>query len=117
MPNSTRFSSCSPGISVESSTVIQPGFPSSNPKQAQLAVASGVRSNTVTVGAVRPFMKLVRDLPLWPLWVNPEHRVKSALVMMRGHGVPCLGVVKGDTFLGVLCIEDLVGFGDEEPVE
>ena len=62
-------------------------------------------------------MKTVRDLPLWPLWVNPEHRVKSALVMMRGHAVPSLGVIKGDTFLGVVHIEDLVGVGDEEPVE
>jgi IMP dehydrogenase len=62
-------------------------------------------------------MKTVRDLPLWPLWVNPEHRAKSALVMMKGHGVPCLGVMKGDTFLGLICIEDLVGVGEEEPVE
>lgn len=62
-------------------------------------------------------MKTVRDLPLWPLWVNPEHRVKTALVLMRGHGLPSLGVIKGDTFLGVLHVEDLVGVGEEEPVE
>lgn len=62
-------------------------------------------------------MKTVRDLPLWPLWVNPEHRVKSALVMMRGHGVPSIGVIKGDTFLGVVHIQDLAGVEDAEPVE
>jgi diguanylate cyclase (GGDEF)-like protein len=37
--------------------------------------------------------------------------------MMRGHSVTCIGVIKGDTFLGVVRLEDLVGVGDAEPIE
>lgn len=62
-------------------------------------------------------MKTVRDLSLWPLWVNPEHRLKSALVMMRGHNVSALGVLKGDEYLGVLHIEDTIGVDELQPVE
>ncbi len=62
-------------------------------------------------------MKTVRDLSLWPLWVNPEHRIKSALVMMRGHKADALGVLKGDEFLGILHIEDTVGVDELQPVE
>lgn len=62
-------------------------------------------------------MKTVRDLGLWPLWVNPEHRVRSAVLLMRGHGVNALGVLSGETFVGVLHLEDLVGVPDESVVE
>jgi len=62
-------------------------------------------------------MKTVRDLALWPLWVNPEHRVRSAVLLMRGHGVNALGVLSGEAFVGVLHLEDLVGVPDESVVE
>jgi diguanylate cyclase (GGDEF)-like protein len=62
-------------------------------------------------------MKTVRDLSLWPLWVNPEHRIRSALVMMRGHKVSALGVLKGDEFLGILHLEDTVGVDELQLVE
>lgn len=62
-------------------------------------------------------MKTVRDLALWPLWVNPEHRVRSAVLLMKGHGVNALGVLSGEAFVGVLHLEDLVGVPDESVVE
>lgn len=62
-------------------------------------------------------MKTVRDLALWPLWVNPEHRVRSALLLMKGHGVKALGVLSGNEFLGILNMEDLVGVPEEALVE
>ncbi len=63
-----------------------------------------------------PGMKQVKDLPLWPIWVNPEHLVRTALVLMRGHGVAGLGVIEGKEFAGVLYIEDLAGVSEDTPV-
>ncbi|MCH8274333.1 MAG: diguanylate cyclase [Armatimonadetes bacterium] len=68
------------------------------------------------VGTGLRVMKRVQDLPLWPVWVNPEHRVKSALVLMHGHGLSGLGVMKGDEFLGLVHVEDLVGADQDAPV-
>lgn len=82
--------------------------------------AGGAESDTLLGGERRSLgvgMKTVRDLALWPLWVNPEHRVRSAVLLMRGHGVNALGVLSGETFVGVLNLEDLVGVPDESVVE
>jgi diguanylate cyclase (GGDEF)-like protein len=63
-----------------------------------------------------PLMKTVRDIPLWPIWVNPDHLVRTALVLMRGHNVSGLGVMEGNVFLGVVYIDDLAGMGEGEKV-
>lgn len=75
------------------------------------------RSDRLSIGALRPAMKSLRDLSLWPLWVNPEHRVKTALILMRGHGVPCLGVMSNNSFIGAVFVEDLIGVPEETPIE
>jgi len=62
-------------------------------------------------------MKTVRDLALWPLWVNPQHRVLSALILMKGHNTKALGVLAADEFRGILNMEDLVGVPDEASIE
>jgi len=72
--------------------------------------------DTVRPEGTLPGMKQVRDLPLWPIWVNPEHLVRTALVLMRGHGVSGLGVIEGKEFVGVLYIEDLAGVAEDTPV-
>lgn len=83
---------------------------------ADLASSNPVPEDTVPTGGFSPNMKLVKDLSLWPVWVNPEHRVKTALILMKGHGLSGLGVLKGDRYLGVLNIEDLVGVGEDQPI-
>lgn len=62
-------------------------------------------------------MKTVRDLRLWPVWVNPDHSIESATILMKGHSVAGLGVLHGDTFLGTVGIEDLVGVPPQDRVE
>lgn len=73
-------------------------------------------ADTVSAEGTLQTMKQVSDLPLWPVWVNPEHLVRTALILMRGHGVSGLGVIEGKKFVGVLYIEDLAGVPDDTPV-
>lgn len=54
-------------------------------------------------------MDSVRDLKLLPVWVNPGHLAQTALHVMVGHGLKCLGVLEGDKLVGVVGLEDLVG--------
>ncbi len=62
-------------------------------------------------------MKTVRDLRLWPVWVNPNQTIETATILMKGHKLSGLGVIYGDSFLGVIGIEDLVGVSPEDRVE
>jgi len=64
-----------------------------------------------------PHIKSVRDLSLWSLWVNPEHQVRTALIIMKGHGVSALGVLDKEQFVGVVCLEDLVSVPEDCKVE
>lgn len=64
-----------------------------------------------------PHIKSVRDLSLWSLWVNPEHQVRTALIIMKGHGVSALGVLDKEEFVGVVCLEDLVSVPEDSKVE
>ncbi|MFN8140255.1 MAG: GGDEF domain-containing protein [Fimbriimonadales bacterium] len=74
-------------------------------------------SDTVDTETGLIVMKSVRDLRLWPVWVNPNHSVETATILMKGHGLAGLGVMHGDSFLGILGIEDLVGASPEDRVE
>lgn len=62
-------------------------------------------------------IKSARDLSLWPLWVNPTHQVRTALVIMKGHGVSALGVLDKEECVGVVCLEDLVSVPEDCQVE
>ncbi|HWP30755.1 MAG TPA: CBS domain-containing protein [Fimbriimonadales bacterium] len=64
-----------------------------------------------------PHIKSVRDLSLWSLWVNPEHQVRTALIIMKGHGVSALGVLDKEEYVGVVCLEDLVSVPEDCKVE
>lgn len=98
----------------------QPDFGHGGGTESAKARIGGWESDTLSLNercSLGIGMKTVRDLALWPLWVNPEHRVRSAVLLMKGHGVNALGVLSGETFVGVLHLEDLVGVPDESVVE
>ena len=44
-----------------------------------------------------------------PVWVNPAHRVQSALYLMRGHGLGCLPVLDGPRLVGILTYPNVLG--------
>jgi|GEM_PF-192213 len=44
-----------------------------------------------------------------PVWVNPNHVIGSAILLMHGHNVCGLPVMEGSTLIGVLRYENLVG--------
>lgn len=84
---------------------------------ADLSSSNPSSADKTHAGESAASMKRVRDLPLWPVWLNPDHRVETALVLMRGHKIPALGVVDGGTYVGVLFLEDLVGQPPEEGIQ
>lgn len=88
-----------------------------NENPAVLSSSKPSPADKTLAGESAASMKRVIDLPLWPVWLNPEHRVETALVLMRGHKIPALGVVDAGTYVGVLFLEDLVGLSPEEGIE
>lgn len=55
-------------------------------------------------------MKTVREiLRRSPVWVNPEHIVESAIVLMRGHKIGGLPVMDGHRLAGMISYADLIG--------
>jgi IMP dehydrogenase len=55
-------------------------------------------------------MKTVREvLRQAPVWVNPDHTVESAIVLMRGHSIGGLPVMDGCQLAGMVCYADLLG--------
>jgi diguanylate cyclase (GGDEF)-like protein len=55
-------------------------------------------------------MKIIAELiHKAPIWVNPEHRVESAVWLMRGHDVGGLPVLDGSELVGMLLYKHLLG--------
>lgn len=55
-------------------------------------------------------MKTVREvLRRAPVWVNPDHTVESAIVLMRGHNIGGLPVMEGGRLAGMISYPDLLG--------
>jgi diguanylate cyclase (GGDEF)-like protein len=55
-------------------------------------------------------MKTVRDLIRRPpVWVNPDHSVESAIILMRGHHTSALPVLEGDRLVGLVTDSRLLG--------
>ncbi|MBL8060703.1 MAG: GGDEF domain-containing protein [Chthonomonas sp.] len=50
-------------------------------------------------------MKSLEDLRLVPVWVNPNHTVESALILMKGHGLRAIAVMERGVLLGVLTMD------------
>lgn len=55
-------------------------------------------------------MKTVRDvIRRAPIWINPEHTVESAIVLMRGHCIGGLPVLEGRRLVGFVLYAHLLG--------
>lgn len=44
-----------------------------------------------------------------PVWVNPQHRIESAIWLMRGHDIGGLPVLEGGELVGMLLYKHLLG--------
>jgi IMP dehydrogenase len=63
-------------------------------------------------------MKTVRDVMTTDLiWLSPENRVKTAIILIKGRAVGCLPVLDGDQIAGVLYYHDILGKDPEIPVQ
>ncbi|MCS7190940.1 MAG: CBS domain-containing protein, partial [Fimbriimonadales bacterium] len=62
---------------------------------------------------MRTIQHLVRPVRVW---VNPDHTVETALVLMRGHRLQGLPVYEGGQVLGVIESEQLLGVALDTPV-
>ena len=64
------------------------------------------------------FMKSLSDiLQGEPVWVNPDHRIDSAIFLMRGHRVSGLPVLDGTRLVGLLTANEMLGVGISRRVE
>ncbi|MFN7015694.1 MAG: diguanylate cyclase domain-containing protein [Fimbriimonadales bacterium] len=63
------------------------------------------------------FMRTIRHL-VQPIrvWVNPDHMVETALVLLRGHRLRGLPVIEGGRVLGLVESDQLLGVPLETPV-
>ena len=61
-------------------------------------------------------VKTVAELKALPVWVNPDHMISSAKILMAGHGLKALGVVELNRLVGVVTPEQLAGVPGEAKV-
>lgn len=54
-------------------------------------------------------MKTLGELQLTPLWVNPGHKVATALYILKGHHVSQIGVIENDQLVGTIGFENVAG--------
>jgi IMP dehydrogenase len=64
----------------------------------------------------REGMENLSALELLPVWVNPEHLVLTARVVMAGHKMKVLCVLDGQELVGVVSAEGLAGADDHDQV-
>lgn len=63
-------------------------------------------------------MKTVRDVMTTDIiWLTPENKVKTAIILMKGRGIGGLPVLDGDQVVGMLYYHDILGRDTEIPVE
>lgn len=63
-----------------------------------------------------PMMHTVENIRILPVWVNPEHMVGTARLLMSGHQLNMLGVQDGQKLVGTVSIEDIAGVPDQTQV-
>jgi diguanylate cyclase (GGDEF)-like protein len=61
-------------------------------------------------------LKTIGELHLLPVWVNPNHRVSSAKILLTGHRMRALGVIEGGQLIGTIGFEELVSAPDQDEV-
>lgn len=61
-------------------------------------------------------LKTIADLKLLPVWVNPDHLVSSARILMAGHGIKAVGVVDQKKLVGIATSEILAAAPQEDAV-
>jgi CBS domain-containing protein len=55
-------------------------------------------------------MKTVREvIRRAPVWLNPDHTIESAVVLMRGHNIGGLPVLDGTDIVGMVLYSHLLG--------
>lgn len=87
------------------------------PQTERYAVRCGQALAVVTAGVKQTAMKSVRDvIRRAPVWVNPEHTIDSAIVLMRGHNLSGLAVVDAGRLVGMVSTTDLLGADSQQPV-
>jgi diguanylate cyclase (GGDEF)-like protein len=55
-------------------------------------------------------MKTLREvLSRTPIWVNPDHTVETAIILMKGHDIGALAVMNGSDLAGMVYYHQLLG--------
>lgn len=63
-------------------------------------------------------MKTVRDVMTTDIiWLTPENKVKTAIILMKGRGIGGLPVLDGEQVVGMLYYHDILGRDTEIPVQ
>lgn len=82
--------------------------------EAQNLLSLEVVQTPIEPGA--PYMQTVESLKLLPVWVDPEHLVASARILLLGHAMRVLGVVDHGELIGTISIERVLSESDFIPV-
>lgn len=61
-------------------------------------------------------MKTIGELQLLPVWVNPNHRVATAKILLSGHRLRALGIIEGGQLIGTIGFEELSVACDSDEV-
>lgn len=64
----------------------------------------------------KSLMRKVEDIRLIPVWVNPEHLVSTAKLLMAGHKVRMLAVLSGQDLVGTVTLDGVSCARDDTPV-
>jgi IMP dehydrogenase len=62
-------------------------------------------------------MKTVREvIRRAPVWVNPDHTIETAIILMRGHNLEAIPVLDGPNLSGIVLHGGLLGNNPQDPV-
>lgn len=62
-------------------------------------------------------MQTVESLKLLPVWVEPDHLVASARILLQGHGLRVMSVVDGGHVVGTVALDRVLAESDFLPVQ
>ncbi|MBN8690341.1 MAG: GGDEF domain-containing protein [Armatimonadetes bacterium] len=61
-------------------------------------------------------MKNLEDMNLAAVWVNPNHTVQAAKVLMRGFGIKALAILEASKILGIVSLDSLQDADEQSEV-